>query len=313
MAGEYKINSIENNKVKIIIHQSATSTINKYRIKENKFYENDVIYKEITKELNQLIGLKEIKKTILELYALLRVNKLRGDFGFSNELQVLHMIYKGNPGTGKTTVARLMGKMLHMLGFLSKGHLVEVERADLVGEYIGQTAQKTKEQIKNAIGGIMFIDEAYSLSRGGEKDFGRESIDVLVKSMEDNKHNFILVLAGYPKEMDYFLRTNPGLESRLPIKLFFSDYTINELMLIAKQMLDKKDYILSDSASNKLKKILEKEKLLFYNQFSNARLVRNYIEKAIRNHAVRVLSLPDITKEVLHVLEARDFDFNNID
>ncbi|GJM69287.1 hypothetical protein HMSSN036_15030 [Paenibacillus macerans] len=146
---------------------------------------------------------------------------MRSEAGLLSGPQVYHMIFKGNPGTGKTTVARIVAKMFQRMGVLSKGHLIEVERADLVGEYIGHTAQKTRDLVKKALGGILFIDEAYSLARGGEKDFGKEAIDTLVKAMEDQKNQFILILAGYSDEMDFFLSTNPGLPSRFPIQMDF--------------------------------------------------------------------------------------------
>src|SRR5699024_3395129 len=153
------------------------------------------------------------------------VNQKRKEFGLKANKQVLHMLFKGNPGTGKTTVARRLATLLHELDVLSKGHFIEAERADLVGEYIGQTAQKTKKLIQKARGGVLFIDEAYSLARGGDKDFGREAIDCLVKYMEDYHDELIVILAGYPDEMDYFLQLNPGLTSRFPFIINFSNYS----------------------------------------------------------------------------------------
>jgi len=179
--------------------------------------------------------------------------------GLLSEPLVLHMIFKGNPGTGKTTVARILGKAFVSIGLLTKGHLIEVERADLVGEYIGQTAQKTRKMIDEALGGILFIDEAYSLARGGERDFGKEAIDTLVKAMEDNKDDMILILAGYKDEMEYFLRTNPGLKSRFPIHLEFADYKIGELMQIAAKMVEERQYILTSGARAKIRDIFYRE------------------------------------------------------
>ncbi|EGL17237.1 ATPase, AAA family [Paenibacillus sp. HGF7] len=167
-------------------------------------------FNETLKELNTMIGLQEVKDLIYQMYATLHINKLRSAAGLKDNSQVYHMIFKGNPGTGKTTVARILAKLFKSLGVLSKGHLIEVERADLVGEYIGHTAIKTRDLIKKALGGILFIDEAYSLARGGEKDFGKEAIDCLVKSLEDHKNDFILILAGYPDEIDYFYRRIRG-------------------------------------------------------------------------------------------------------
>src|SRR5699024_5379904 len=178
-----------------------------------------------------------------EIYAWIYVNKKRQEQGLKAGKQVLHMMFKGNPGTGKTTFARLIGKLFYKMNVLPKGHLIEAERADLVGEYIGQTAQKTRDLIKKAAGGILFIDEAYSLSRGGEKDFGREAVDTLVKAMEDHKHQFILILAGYPEEMQRFLRLNPGLPSRFPHRFHFDDFSPAELLEIFLRQADELGYV----------------------------------------------------------------------
>lgn len=242
----------------------------------------------IFEELNSMIGLDEVKDLIHQIYAYLQVEKIRKEMGLKVSSQSYHMLFRGNPGTGKTTVARIVAKLFQQMGLLSKGHLIEVERADLVGEYIGHTAQKTRDLVKKAMGGILFIDEAYSLARGGEKDFGKEAIDCLVKVMEDKKDDLIIILAGYPDEMDDFLETNTGLPSRFPIKIEFRDYTIDELVLIADLMVKEKDYILSEAASKKLKDMILDEKLND-EVFSNARLVRNLIEKSIRHQAVRLM------------------------
>ncbi|MGB4503774.1 MAG: AAA family ATPase, partial [Syntrophaceticus sp.] len=224
------------------------------------------------------------------------------------EQLVLHMIFKGNPGTGKTTIARIMGKLFRSMGVLSQGHLIEVERADLVGEYIGHTAHKTREQIKKAMGGILFIDEAYSLARGGEKDFGKESIDVLVKAMEDHKDNLVLILAGYKREMEWFLRSNPGLYSRFPIHITFPDYSVEELLQIGTLMLKKRQYRLLPEARITLRKILEeKTRQGNYNE-GNARLVRNLIEKAIRRQAVRLVKYQRLTRDELMIIRSEDFE-----
>jgi stage V sporulation protein K len=261
---------------------------------------------QIEAKLGRLIGMEEVKKTVREIYAWLYINRLRKQHHLKVEAQSLHMLFKGNPGTGKTTVARLLGDLFSDMGVLSKGHLIEAERADLVGEYIGQTAQKTRELIKKAQGGILFVDEAYSLARGGEKDFGKEAIDTLVKHMEDKKDEFVLILAGYSNEMDRFLRMNPGLPSRFPLIISFPNYTEHELSAISDQMLDDREYKLTSEARRKLSnhlkvKVAENEK-----SFSNGRYVRNIIEKSIRQQAVRLLreGVPD--RDSLLTIRASD-------
>lgn len=261
---------------------------------------------EITKELDRLIGMKSIKDLIYEIYALLYINQCRRREGLKTDSQALHMIFKGNPGTGKTTVARIIGKLFKEMGVLSKGHLVEVERADLVGEYIGHTAQKTREHIKKAMGGILFIDEAYSLARGGDKDFGREAIDGLVKSLEDYRNDFILILAGYSMEMEQFLHSNPGLPSRFPIQIDFPDYGLDELMQIADLMAEEREYKFSPYARQKLRKHLQAKLSQSNRSFSNARHVRNIIEQSIRYQAVRLLRKPTHSKEDLITIGADD-------
>jgi stage V sporulation protein K len=251
---------------------------------------NQAQLNEILKELDKLIGLDNVKQLVYEIYALLQISQYRADAGLASSTHVYHMIFKGNPGTGKTTVARIIAKLFQTMGVLSKGHLVEVERADLVGEYIGHTAVKTRELVKKAMGGILFIDEAYSLARGGEKDFGKEAIDCLVKSMEDHKNQFILVLAGYPDEMEAFLQTNPGLPSRFPIQVDFEDYTVDQLLQISELMAKEREYVLLPQTYLKLKQHLTEEKNASWRSFSNARYVRNLLEKAIRYQAVRLLN-----------------------
>lgn len=253
---------------------------------------------EILTELDTLTGLATVKLLIRELLAYVEIQKRRTREKLMAEPLVLHMIFRGNPGTGKTTVARLVGRLLNEIGVLQKGHVIECERADLVGEYIGHTAQKTREQVKKALGGVLFIDEAYSLARGGEKDFGKEAIDALVKAMEDHKDNLVLILAGYRQEMEWFLQTNPGLRSRFPIHIDFPDYTIDELLSIGDLMLKTRQYELTPEAKLELRVHLNN--LLSTHPYAgNARLVRNLVEKTIRKQAVRLFQRPSSTREEL--------------
>ncbi len=264
--------------------------------------------REILLELNNLTGLHGVKKLIQEIYAFVEIQKRRQKEGLATEPLVLHMIFKGNPGTGKTTVARILGKLFKEVGVLPKGHLIEVERADMVGEFIGHTAQKTREQIKKALGGILFIDEAYSLARGGEKDFGKEAIDALVKGMEDHRDNLILILAGYQDEMDWFVEVNPGMRSRFPVHISFPDYTTVELLAIADIMLQRKQYSLSNGAMEELRFTVEKEQKR-HEHSGNARLVRNLIERAMRRQAVRLLEQNcDLSRMDLMLIKREDLE-----
>lgn len=293
-----------NGQINIVLNQSKNIT-NPTMIDDSILSKHYPLEK-IQKELQALVGMKEVKRLIHEIYAWLYINNNRQKYGLKQDKQVLHMLFKGNPGTGKTTVARLLAKLFYDMNILSKGHLLEVERADLVGEYIGHTAQKTRELLKKAHGGILFIDEAYSLARGGEKDFGKEAIDTLVKAMEDNQHDMILILAGYPKEMDYFLSLNPGMPSRFPIVMNFPDYTNDELIEIAKIMAKERDYILTQEAEFKLKNHLIRYRAVKRHSFSNARYVRNIIEKSIRKQAVRLLKHDNFDRHNLMTLLAAD-------
>jgi len=264
--------------------------------------------REIMSELDALVGLFSVKKLIEEIYAFVEIQKLRYKEKLATEPLVLHMIFKGNPGTGKTTVARILGKLFKEVGVLPKGHLIEVERADLVGEFIGHTAHKTREQVKKALGGILFIDEAYSLARGGEKDFGKEAIDALVKAMEDHRGNLILILAGYQDEMDWFIETNPGIRSRFPIHITFSDYRVDELLDIANLMLKQRQYVLSEEARNYLRFLIDKEQRR-HEHSGNARLVRNLIERAMRRQAVRLVRQNhNLTRNELMMITGKDLE-----
>ncbi len=258
------------------------------------------------RELEQLIGLKQVKRTIAEITAFSLIQKRRNQQLLKACPNALHMVFRGNPGTGKTSVARILGKIFQEIGILSKGHLLEAERADLVGEYIGHTAQKTKEMLKRAQGGILFIDEAYSLAQGGEKDFGKEAIATIVKGMEDHRDNLIVVLAGYCWEMDCFMQSNPGLRSRFPIQIDFPDYDSEELFRIALQMYSDRDYELSNKCRWKLKCILDVFVKNHHPHCGNARYVRNMVEKSIRLQALRIVDREHLSRKDLMTIEEID-------
>ena len=258
------------------------------------------------KDLDKLVGLENVKELFEEIYSFVKIDKRRQQEGLVSTPMVFHMIFKGNPGTGKTTVARLMGKFFRELGLLEKGHLHEVERADLVGEYVGHTAQKTRDQIRKSLGGVLFIDEAYSLARGGGRDFGREAIDALVKSMEDYRKELVIILAGYKEEMDLFIESNPGLRSRFPIQLEFQDFSVVQLTDIAMMMFGERQFFLTPQAEKHLETIINEEALDGHRYSGNGRFVRNLVEKTIRNQALRLAKSKSLTREQLILVEACD-------
>ncbi|PSR20730.1 MAG: stage V sporulation protein K [Sulfobacillus acidophilus] len=263
----------------------------------------------VLEDLNRLVGLQEIKRMVRDIRAFVSIQSLRDQAGLTKNQQTFHMIFSGAPGTGKTTVARIMGRLFKALEVLPKGHLVEVERADLVGEYIGHTAQKTREVLKRALGGVLFIDEAYSLARGGEKDFGKEAIDTLVAATENYRDDLLVILAGYPDEMAWFLSTNPGLLSRFPLRLEFPDYSAHDLVQIARRLLRERDYTLATDAEAGLLQLLTDNEGYWHKNAGNARMVRNLLEHAIRRQAVRLTSRQTpLTRHDLMTLAWTDFE-----
>lgn len=258
----------------------------------------------IEKELDGIVGLTEVKEYISSLQAHMQLNEKRRAQGLKVADVSKHMIFTGNPGTGKTTIARLLSRYMKAIHALSQGQLVEVTRADLVAQYVGQTAPLTMSVIKSAIGGVLFIDEAYSLYRGKEDSFGLEAIDTLVKAMEDNRDNLIVILAGYKKEMATFLEANSGLKSRFPNTMYFPDYTGEELVKIAQIQAKSKGYTISEEAMAPLQKYFEEVQATRASEAGNGRFARNVIEDAILKQAQRLLKEQDSS---LDVLQLQDF------
>lgn len=262
---------------------------------------------EYLEELDKLVGLEKVKKDVNSLINLVRVRKIREDRGIKQPAMSLHLVFSGNPGTGKTTVARLLSKIYHEIGLLSKGHLIETDRSGLVGGYVGQTAIKTKEVIDQSVGGILFIDEAYSLASKSENDYGLEAIDTLLKAMEDMRDDLIVIVAGYPDLMDNFLNSNPGLESRFNKFIFFEDYNEDELYDIFISMCDNSSLCLDDGAKQYLKEYFKNMYEHRSSNFANGRAVRNFFEEVISNQANRLADLDNITDEELNTLTYEDF------
>jgi probable Rubsico expression protein CbbX len=255
----------------------------------------------------ELIGLEPVKSRIRDIAALLLVDKLRATVGLSAGAPSLHMSFTGNPGTGKTTVALRMAEILHRLGYVRKGHLVSVTRDDLVGQYIGHTAPKTKEVLKRAMGGVLFIDEAYYLYRPeNERDYGQEAIEILLQVMENQRDDLVVIFAGYKDRMDTFFRSNPGMSSRVAHHIDFPDYTPGELHSIAGLMLQQMQYRLDREADAVLLEYIERR--IQQPHFANARSVRNALDRARLRQASRLFERRGgpLTKEDLITIEAVD-------
>ncbi len=255
-------------------------------------------------ELDQLVGLANVKAEVRRLSSLLQVQQIRAERGMPVIETSHHLVFTGNPGTGKTTVARLLSQIYHAVGVVSKGHLVETDRSKLVAGFVGQTALKTQAALDSSLGGMLLIDEAYALARGGENDFGLEAIDTLVKFMEDHRDDIAIVAAGYPAEMSEFIDTNPGLKSRFTRTINFPDYTEDELVQIFLQLGERNRYQLSDDALLRVRHFIASEPRT--RGFGNARYVRNLFETAIAHQAVRLAPLADLSNEQLTTLIAGD-------
>ena len=263
----------------------------------------------LLQRLDSLTGLEKIKTSVKSLINLVKVRKLREENGLTVPPLSLHMVFMGNPGTGKTTVARILSELYCAIGVLSKGHLVEVDRSGLVAGFVGQTAIKTSDVIKSALGGILFIDEAYALvSKDGTNDFGHEAVETLLKAMEDHRDDFIVIVAGYEELMEGFISSNPGLESRFNRYFVFEDYTSEELYTIFGGMCSKNQYVINDDAEEYAKKYFETLYESRDENFGNARDVRNYFENIVSVHSDRVSCIEKPTRDDLMMFTREDLE-----
>ena len=278
--------------------------------KEPDVTEDQPTLEELLAKLDELVGLENIKRNVKSLINYVKIRKLREEKELPNPPLSLHMVFMGNPGTGKTTVARLLSQLYRAIGVLSKGQLVEVDRSGLVAGFVGQTAIKTTEAVKSALGGILFIDEAYSLAPDivSGNDFGRESIETLLKLMEDNRDDFIVIVAGYSGLMARFINSNPGLESRFNRYFMFEDYDGEALYEIFHTMCAKSEYILNEEAIEFAKKLFQQIYDTRDDNFGNARHVRNFFEDMVSVHSDRVSALKDHSREDLTMVLYEDLE-----
>lgn len=249
-------------------------------------------------DLDALIGLNAIKDDVKELIAFVKIQKMRKEQGLKAVPVSLHLVFTGNPGTGKTTVARILARLYKQIGVLSKGQLVEVDRSGLVAGYVGQTAIKTQEKISQAMGGVLFIDEAYALSQKDDA-FGQEAIDTILKAMEDNRDDFVVIVAGYTEPMEVFINSNPGLKSRFNKYIEFEDYSIDDLEKIFMMNCKKYDYVLEEDVEKHVRELIVQRKMEHSENYANAREVRNLFEEIITNQAKRVADLENPDSEVM--------------
>jgi probable Rubsico expression protein CbbX len=268
----------------------------------------DDVFERLNREL---IGLNPVKQRIHEIAALLVIERLRSGLGIGSEKPSLHMSFTGQPGTGKTSVALRVAEILHLLGYVRKGHVVTVTRDDLVGQFIGHTAPKTKEVIKRTMGGVLFIDEAYYLHRPeNERDYGQESIEILLQLMENDRDDLVVILAGYRDRMETFFQSNPGMHSRIAHHIDFPDYSTEELFEIANLMLDRQQYRLSSAAQDALREYLIRRGA--QPNFANARSVRNALDRARLRQAKRLCGRGVIERDELFIIDAPDIHASRV-
>ncbi|WP_445005714.1 AAA family ATPase [Exiguobacterium alkaliphilum] len=262
-------------------------------------------------ELNALVGLEKVKNKVQDLILYQKVQKMRREKNLHSSKSTLHLAFTGNPGTGKTTVARIIGRIYKRIGLLSKGHFVEVSRTDLIAGYQGQTALKVKKVIEQAIGGVLFIDEAYSITENDHSDsYGRECLTELTKALEDHREDLVVIVAGYTEPMNVFFESNPGLKSRFNTFIAFDDYSPDELDKILISMCDNNDYTLDEEAKEKIHLYFEQQTSSKGENFANGRLVRNLYDYLVMNHARRVVNTPNPSSEELSTIKLIDFTFS---
>lgn len=263
---------------------------------------------ELLDELNALVGLEKVKNKVQDLIVYQKVQKLRRENNLHSVKNTLHLAFTGNPGTGKTTVARIVGRIYKRIGLLSKGHFVEVSRTDLIAGYQGQTALKVKKVIEQAKGGVLFIDEAYSITENEHSDsYGRECLTELTKALEDYREDLVVIVAGYTEPMEKFFESNPGLKSRFNTFIEFPDYEVEELEKILQSMCESNDYALDSEVVYAIRKYLEECISQKGDNFANGRLVRNLYDDLVMNHAKRVVNIDVPTREDLSTIKAEDF------
>lgn len=277
---------------------------------QDKLEEDSRSLPELLKDLNELIGLENVKAKVNDLIIYQKVQKMRRDKNLHIAKSTLHLAFTGNPGTGKTTVARIVGRIYKQIGLLSKGHFVEVSRTDLIAGYQGQTALKVKKVIEKAKGGVLFIDEAYSITENDHSDsYGRECLTELTKALEDYREDLVVIVAGYTEPMNNFFKSNPGLKSRFNTFIEFEDYKAEELERILITMCKNNDYELSDEVKISIRRFFNKQVCNKDESFSNGRMVRNIYEDLVMNHARRVIDINNVSRKELSLITDKDFIF----
>ena len=300
---EFCIDNVRDRKQEIL---SKNQFISKESNQEASLKKINIDQESPINKINSLIGIEDVKQEIDRILNSIKISKIREEKGLPATANKSHFVFHGSPGTGKTTVARLFAAALHSMGVLSKGHLVEVDRSGLVAGYVGQTSEKTKNVVSSAIGGVLFIDEAYSLAKDGN-DFGQEAIDTLLKMMEDHRDDLVVIVAGYSERMNDFILSNPGLESRFQKYIQFNDYTPDELTQILKKMVEDAKMIISEGAEEIVQQKFENLYKERNESFGNARLARNIFQKAVSKQADRLVKVDHLDEVVLQTLTEDDF------